>query len=1386
MKKIIYSLLGLTLLIGAAFTQESNAQSLQLDIRNQQYNGDTLFFDVYLSRNGGSADYYLGDADFVLNFNHGNFTSPTMGMVAGSPVLVNHGGTTTTAYNSNIAATVGTSSPNTNKLIINVQRPSFSGQSQFESNIARINTSASTHKLGTFWVKGVQDESASPSLTWVTAGAGIRTTAYTLNTSTPWKSSKIGTLTANNPAVGTQPASQVTALSVSSKTDTTISLSWTRGNGSSIIVLAKQGSAVGTDLPTDGIAYDADTFGVGSQIGSTGVYVVYRGTGSGATVLGLDPSTHYYFAALELSGSDGYNENYRTDSVQTVSDTTKAGEPATSASGLTITAFTTSSISLDWTSGSGANRIVVARAGSAVNVDPTDAFAYTSTGDISTGQDLGSGNIVVYDGSGSTATVTGLSPNTVYHFAVYEYNGTSGARNYKTTTPATNNRTTLETEPTTASSGGTNSGITTTSITFNWNKGNGGEQFVVVRQGSAVNADPVDGSAYTANAAFSSGDELGTGNYIVYRGTDTFITVTGLSANTTYYYEVFEVNGTGNANNFLTSPTLTGNGTTHELEPTIQASNLVIEDWSTTTLDLRVTKGNGAFRIIVAKSGSAVDANPVDGVTYSANAAFASGTQIGTGNYVVYAGTDSFVSVTGLTANTEYHFAVYEYNGGAGVENFMTTSPATADRFTLQTEPTTASTGGNGTGITTTSMTLSWSAGNGAQQIVVLRSGSAVNSDPEDGISYTANAAFGSGTEIGTGNYVVYQGTDTTVTITGLNPNTTYHYDIYELNGSGESYNYLTSTSLVGNETTHQTEPTIQASNLTIDAWTTSSLSLSVDKGDGAFRIIVARSGSAVNSNPVDGETYTANAAFTSGTEIGTGNYVVYAGTDSIVTVTGLTANTEYHFAVYEYNGGAGVENYLTSSPAVADRFTLQNQPTTASTDGVGSGITTTSMTISWDNGNGGEQFVVVRAGSSVNADPVDGETYTASTTFGSGDELGTGNFIVYRGTAGTVTITGLDPNTTYYYEIFEVNGAGEASNYLTTPTLTGDEITLQSAPTIQASNLTIDSVTINSMYLDWTNGNGAARLVVARAVSPISSPPVNGFTYTASATFGSGSTVSSGHYVVYKGTDSFTTVTGLSQDTVYEFAVYEYNGAAGSENFITSGAPTANANTAIRINITAILEGPFNGTDMDTILNEIDSIPLTQPYNTAPWNYAGTESIAAVPVDVVDWVYVQVRRASVAGDANIDSVVAEQAGFLMSNGLIMDSTGTTEMKLLPTEVGYGKFYVVVYHRNHVGVMSASVLTYNSDSAAFVFDFTSGAAQAHGTNALLLSGSKYVMYAGNADLNSTAINGDDRDEVWDERNAYGYRQADVNLDGNVTASDRSIVNDNTGEDEQIP
>lgn len=78
------------------------------------------------------------------------------------------------------------------------------------------------------------------------------------------------------------------------------------------------------------------------------------------------------------------------------------------------------------------------------------------------------------------------------------------------------------------------------------------------------------------------------------------------------------------------------------------------------------------------------------------------------------------------------------------------------------------------------------------------------------------------------------------------------------------------------------------------------------------------------------------------------------------------------------------------------------------------------TMTLRWTNApDSVGSIVVMRAGGPVNASPAQGVTYTASSLFGQGSNLGSSNYVVYVGSGNTVTVSGLTPGVTYYAAIF-------------------------------------------------------------------------------------------------------------------------------------------------------------------------------------------------------------------------------------------------------------------------------------------------------------------------------------------------------------------------------
>jgi CubicO group peptidase (beta-lactamase class C family) len=110
----------------------------------------------------------------------------------------------------------------------------------------------------------------------------------------------------------------------------------------------------------------------------------------------------------------------------------------------------------------------------------------------------------------------------------------------------------LMASPTVNAGGLVFSNVSGTSVTLNWTNGNGSNRLLLVKADSSINAFPLDGTDYSASAAFGAGSSLGNNNYVVYNGTGNSVTVTGLTANKKYYFRLVEYNkNTPTGNNAL-------------------------------------------------------------------------------------------------------------------------------------------------------------------------------------------------------------------------------------------------------------------------------------------------------------------------------------------------------------------------------------------------------------------------------------------------------------------------------------------------------------------------------------------------------------------------------------------------------------------------------------------------------------------------------------------------------------------------------------------------------------------------------------------------------------------------------------------------------------------
>ena len=491
---------------------------------------------------------------------------------------------------------------------------------------------------------------------------------------------------------------------------------------------------------------------------------------------------------------------------------------------------------------------------------------------------------------------------------------------------------------------------------------------------------------------------------------------------------------------------------------------------------------------------------------------------------MVHNSSGNSLTLTGLDPGTTYHFALYAYRGQSGKIYLTNTSsgvPGTTASATTSFYPSENSTGSIYFDyLDTIDMRIrNITYGNGQKRIIVMKEGSPVDFVPVDGQDYTPSNTFGNTTaanHVGGGNYVMYEGTlGNATTFHGLNHSTTYYVKVFEYNGSGTDTYYLIGNDvngdpvLEGNGAT-LTYPTSQASNIQFSNILGTKMTVSWDAGTASSgSILIGRKDTAVppTTEPIDFNSHPGNPSALNGNnsyyEIGTANYVVLNSSATSVNLTDLEPGTTYHFALYAYRGQSG-KIYLTNTssgvPGTTANATTATYPTQNSTGSIYFDyIDTVDMRIrNITYGNGNNRIIVMKAGSPVDANPVDGQSYTASSTFGNGSDLGGGNYVMYNGgTGNATTFYGLNHSTTYHVKIFEYNGSGSNTYYLTgndsdgDPVLTGDDSTL-TYPTIQSSNHFINVKTTNSINLNWTNGNGTGRMLVAKADSPVDVDPVS------------------------------------------------------------------------------------------------------------------------------------------------------------------------------------------------------------------------------------------------------------------------------------------------------
>ena len=324
-------------------------------------------------------------------------------------------------------------------------------------------------------------------------------------------------------------------------------------------------------------------------------------------------------------------------------------------------------------------------------------------------------------------------------------------------------------------------------------------------------------------------------------------------------------------------------------------------------------------------------------------------------------------------------------------------------------------------------------------------------------------------------------------------------------------------------------------------------------------------------------------------------------------------------------------------------------------------------------------------------------------------------------------------------------------------------------------------------------------------------------FTYTTEANIcGIDSTVDVNVLVTGFNIDEQGTTSICENEVVYDETLFgaltqqlfEFNGEWTPEQGIF-GAPDVytyddgSANTAtVTVTLDAFapkvfLQGamlnPNTGEEnlMRDDLRVLGYIPTISPYGDAScdasvFNTIGNDAI-------VDWVFIELRSAG-----NNTYIVTSQSALLQRDGDIVDVDGISALCL---NISKGNYYVVVKHRNHLGIMSANTIGIGLDFTKTVVDFTNTNLITYGTDARTSFGMPVgvlgIWTGDTIGLNQSQFSGSESNTaiikdyvLGDPLNSFlsvafisqGYLNIDINMDGmgvfSGSQSDSSIVKDN--------
>ncbi len=281
----------------------------------------------------------------------------------------------------------------------------------------------------------------------------------------------------------------------------------------------------------------------------------------------------------------------------------------------------------------------------------------------------------------------------------------------------------------------------------------------------------------------------------------------------------------------------------------------------------------------------------------------------------------------------------------------------------------------------------------------------------------------------------------------------------------------------------------------------------------------------------------------------------------------------------------------------------------------------------------------------------------------------------------------------------------------------------------------------------------------------------------------GSSANVMSGPYRIGIGWDaSPPNLANIASGKLFDLK-FVFNGGDGNLTFL-AGCELSNSNLAIvpvnlidggvfpplYVNFNAFLEGPFNGSAMNVILNS--ELPLSQPFNVAPWDYPGTESVSSIPnLNVVDWILIELRETPFdAATATDQTVIARRAGFILDDGTIVDPESLNPIRF--EVVVSHNLFGIIWHRNHLGIMSSQPLSVVTGVLSYNFTTSEDKAYGQPNPQKEVAPGVWAMIAGDGNKDGK-VDAADKSMWSSSAGQSGYLQGDYNMDTQINNCDKN-------------